>query len=74
MVKTLRKIGNSTGLVLDKATLDAVGLIEGDEVDIHVSNGCITITPARPFSSKEAFARAKAEVFDQYDDALKRLA
>lgn len=74
MVKKLRKIGNSTGLVLDKATLELAGLREGDEIDVHVNQGSITLTPARRVNSKEAFRKAKVEVFDQYDEALGRLA
>lgn len=44
---TLRKMGNSTGLILPKAILDQLGLASGTKVDLRVENGEIVVRPAK---------------------------
>lgn len=39
MIKTLQKIGNSKGLVLDKALLDLLDIGEDTSVEIRPTNG-----------------------------------
>jgi antitoxin component of MazEF toxin-antitoxin module len=48
MVKKLQKVGNSNALILDLPIMEMVGLQEGKEVQITVSNGSIIITPVDP--------------------------
>ena len=48
MVKRLQKVGNSNALILDLPIMEMVGLEEGKEVQITVSNGSIIITPVNP--------------------------
>jgi antitoxin component of MazEF toxin-antitoxin module len=48
MVKKLQKVGNSNALILDLPIMEMVGLEEGKEVQISVSNGSIIITPVNP--------------------------
>jgi antitoxin component of MazEF toxin-antitoxin module len=48
MVKKLRKVGNSNAVILDLPIMEMVGLEEGKEVQITVSNGSIIITPVDP--------------------------
>jgi antitoxin component of MazEF toxin-antitoxin module len=48
MVKKLQKVGNSNALILDLPIMEMVGLEEGKEVQITVSNGSIIITPVDP--------------------------
>ena len=45
MVKTIRKVGNSNALLLDKAILELIGLREGGEVNLTVTNGSLVVTP-----------------------------
>jgi len=44
---TLRKMGNSTGLIVPKAILDQLGLACGAKVELRVENGEIVARPAR---------------------------
>lgn len=44
---TLRKMGNSTGLILPKAILDQLGLASGTKVDLRVVNGEVIARPAK---------------------------
>lgn len=48
MVKRLQKVGNSNAIILDLPIMEMVGLEEGKEVQITVSNGSIIITPVNP--------------------------
>jgi antitoxin component of MazEF toxin-antitoxin module len=48
MVKKLQKVGNSNALILDLPIMEMVGLEEGKEVQVTVSNGSIIITPVNP--------------------------
>ena len=48
MVKRLQKVGNSNAIILDLPVMEMVGLEEGKEVQVTVSNGSIIITPVNP--------------------------
>lgn len=45
MVKTIRKVGNSNALLLDKTILELIGLREGGQVNLTVTNGSLVVTP-----------------------------
>jgi antitoxin MazE len=44
---TLRKMGNSTGMILPKAILDQLGLACGAKLEIRVENGEVIAKPAK---------------------------
>ena len=46
MIKHIKKVGNSSALILDRALMELVGLSEGGEVQLTVHNGSIIIGPA----------------------------
>jgi antitoxin component of MazEF toxin-antitoxin module len=48
MIKQLRKVGNSTALILDKAIMELIGLEENGDVQLAVSNGSLILTPVQP--------------------------
>ncbi len=69
---TLRKIGNSVGVIIPKETLDRFGLKEGDELDLEAKDGGIFLKPV-----DEEFARQieiGRKFMDRYKVALKKLA
>ncbi|MDF0486934.1 hypothetical protein PX554_02235 [Sphingomonas sp. H39-1-10] len=41
----LRKIGNSTGLIVPRALLAEIGVANGAEMDLRVENGRLIATP-----------------------------
>jgi antitoxin MazE len=47
MQTTLRKMGNSTGLILPKAILDELGLVSGAKIDVTISEGKVVAAPLR---------------------------
>ena len=53
MVKRLCKIGNSTGLIIDKSLLDLLGLRADSRVEIALEAGALVVKPARPQRSRK---------------------
>ena len=47
MQTSLRKMGNSTGMIIPKAILDELGLASGAKVDLRVENGTVIAEPVR---------------------------
>jgi antitoxin component of MazEF toxin-antitoxin module len=72
-VKQLTRVGNSTGLIIDKALLKQLDLEPDDEVEIRVEGQSLVITPHRYATSQE-FERAADRVFQSRKRLLKRLA
>jgi antitoxin MazE len=46
MQTSLRKMGNSTGMIVPKAILDQLGLVSGAKIDLRVENGEVIARPA----------------------------
>jgi antitoxin component of MazEF toxin-antitoxin module len=78
LTKRLTKIGDSTGLVIDKPILDLLGLTRGDEVELKVENERLIVGPvdvsARGERRRAKFAKAKARVHANVGGALQKLA
>lgn len=69
---TLRKIGNSMGVILPKEMLDAFGLKEGDSLSLQVENGVMMLKPTdEEFAKQVEIGRAFME---KYKVALQKLA
>ena len=58
---TLRKMGNSTGMIVPKAILDQLGLASGAKVELRVENGEVIAKPA------------KRKVREGWEEAAKRI-
>ncbi|MGK6312823.1 AbrB/MazE/SpoVT family DNA-binding domain-containing protein [Neorhizobium sp. DT-125] len=72
MNATIRKIGNSEGIIIPKEVLDRMGLKAGDNVDLTEEAGQLILKPM-----DDDFARQleHAERFmEKYKVALKKLA
>ena len=75
MIKQLRKVGNSSALILDRAVMELIGLEENSEVQLTVHNGSLVLTPANPKQvSHEMFEKALSKVMSKRRSALQRLA
>lgn len=44
---TLRKMGNSTGMIVPKAILDQLGLVSGGKVELRVEDGQVIAEPVK---------------------------
>lgn len=75
MVKTMTKIGNSQGLILDAALMDMAHLKAGDLVNVEVhEGGTITLTPLRPKPSRDEVSRVIQATTKDYARTMKKLA
>ena len=75
MIKRLRKVGNSSALILDRALMELVGLEENGAVQLTVRSGSLILTPANPREvSQERFEECLARVVARRRSALRRLA
>jgi antitoxin MazE len=69
MRTAIRKLGNSSGVVIPKSMLAEIGLAAGDAVDISLEDGRIAITPVKR-RSREGWAEAFAEIGELGDEDL----
>lgn len=60
MQTALRKIGNSTGLLLPRPLLGELGVTAGSELDLKVEDGRLVATPVPKI--RAGWAEAAAEV------------
>ena len=74
MIKTLRRVGNSNALLLDKPILELLGMSEGSQVNLTVTNGTLVVTPVNPtLVDADKFQASLDEVMKTRQTLLKRL-
>ena len=69
---TLRKIGNSEGVILPKELLDRLNLKAGDTLEAIPTEDGITLRPADDVFERQM--KAARAVMDRYKVALQKLA
>jgi antitoxin MazE len=57
----IRKLGNSSGVIIPKSMLTEIGIAAGDTVDLSLEDGRIAITPVRR-RPREGWAEAFEEI------------
>ncbi len=75
MTKTITKIGNSQGLMLDAALMDLAHLKVGDQVNVTVhEGGSIVLTPVRQVITPAKAAATAKRLLKKNADLFRRLA
>ncbi len=75
MIKTIKKVGNSQGIILDTTLMEMAHLKVGDELNVTVhDSGSITFTPLKPDLSPKEFSVVVNEIMDDYAKTMKNLA
>jgi len=75
MIKTITKIGNSQGIMLDAALMELARLKVGDQVNLTVhEGGAICLTPVRPVITPEEATKAVKSIMKDYSRTMRRLA
>ena len=72
MNATIRKIGNSEGIIIPKEVLDRLGLKAGDTLEIREENGNIALVPEQADLVEQL--KAARLGMEKYRVALKELA
>jgi putative addiction module antidote len=74
MIKHLRKVGNSTALLLDKPILELLGIKETDAVQLTFSSGSLIISPVEPTTAIQSkFDESVERVMKRRRKLLKKL-
>ncbi len=74
MVKTIRKVDNGNAFLLDKAILELIGLAEGGQVNLTVTNGSLLVTPVAAITADdEKFQQRLNRIVKTRHKLLKRL-
>ena len=74
MTRTIRKIGNSHGMIFDVALMDLAHLTVGDQVVVTVhEGGTITLTPVRPVIDAENARATAKRLIDKNEELFRRL-
>lgn len=69
MQTALRRLGNSTGLIIPKSVLAALGVSAGDAVDMQLEDGRLILAPVRG-AARAGWAEASHAIAAVGDDAL----
>lgn len=74
MIKTITKVGNSQGIILDAPLMEMAHLKVGDKMHVTVhDSGSITFTPLKPMISKETAIKAARRIISKNEVLFQRL-
>jgi antitoxin component of MazEF toxin-antitoxin module len=74
MIKAIKKVGNSQGIILDAPLMEMAHLKVGDEMHVTVhEGGSITFTPMRPVISPSTAAEIARRLIGKNKELFKRL-
>jgi antitoxin MazE len=69
MLTPLRKMGNSSGVIIPKSLLGMIGATQGDAVEMRVEGTSLVITPVERHP-RAGWATAARDLAETGDDAL----
>jgi len=69
MRASLRKLGNSAGVIIPKAMLNELGLTAGAPVDMSLAGGQLILVPVKD-QKRAGWAAASRAIAEAGDDAL----
>jgi antitoxin MazE len=69
MQTSLRKMGNSTGLIVPRAMLGEIGVTTGATMDLRVEDGKLIVTPA-PAGPRAGWAEDAAALGDETEEEM----
>ena len=76
MTKTISKVGNSQGIILDAALMDMARLKVGDKVNVTVipESGAVVVMPIRKGPSQKQIKSTIRKTARDYRKTLRKLA
>jgi antitoxin component of MazEF toxin-antitoxin module len=75
MVKIIQRVGNSRGLILDQATLQALSLKLGSKVQLTVRDGVLIVSPVESDRADDDSVKAATrKVLSKRSRVMRRLA
>jgi len=75
MVKTLRQIGNSYGVIIDRPIMDLLGIAPETRLEMTVQNGGLLLQPMKDAGDRKSRVRESAARMGKiHHKALRKLA
>jgi len=74
MVRTLKKLGNTQALVIDKTMREQLGIDENTPLDVTIADGRLIVTPTNVGIGREAIEKHAEVFYEKYGGMMKRLA
>jgi antitoxin MazE len=74
MVKTLRQIGNSYGIIIEKPIMDLLGIDSQTQLEVSVQDGALLLRPIREADRKGRIRKSAARMAGIHRESLKELA
>ena len=74
MVKTLRPMGNSYGIIIDRPIMDLLGIEPDSQLEVTVQDGGLLLRPVSVKDHKDRVRAAAKRVTTIHRAALKELA
>jgi len=75
MIKLLKKIGNSHGIIIDRSILDLLGIDPNTPLEMTTERGGLFLRPVRaPCDQKEGVFRSTARMAEIHRDSLRKIA
>ena len=74
MIKTLKRLGNTRALVIDKTLMESMGIDEDTPLQLTLSGNTLIVTPVNVGLGRERVQALMGEVRAEFGDALKNLA
>jgi antitoxin component of MazEF toxin-antitoxin module len=74
MIRTIKKLGNSNALLLDRTMMDALQAKTGDDVQVTVSGNHIVIAPIDTGIGRDELKACMARARRRYGKVFKKLA
>ena len=65
----IRKLGNSSGVIIPKPILSQIGIRVGDDLDLSLDDGRIVLAPVKPHP-RAGWADAAKRIAEAGDDSL----
>jgi antitoxin MazE len=69
MRAALRKMGNSSGVIIPKPLLQQIGVEPGDDLDLSLKEGQIVLSPVKR-SPRQGWAESAKKIAEAGDDSL----
>ena len=69
MLAAVRKLGNSSGVIIPKSLLDEIGIAVGDRLDMTLEGGRIVLIPVKQ-RARSGWAEASQRIAEARDDTL----
>ena len=74
MIREVKKIGNSQGLILDKVLCEHLNVKPGSKIHIEMDADGLRLSNPDTLIADDEFEAAVQETFERYEDVLRKLA